>query len=445
MDQKPITLIVSDLHMGDGTPGDDFVDDADQFATFVRAQAASAEGQEGKIELVINGDFLELAQVLPDAYQGNSALYWCSESESMQKLKRVLAGHPNVFDALKEFQALKNQVTLFPGNHDVELHWPEVRKMLEQRVPGINIETNKITYERHDGRLHISHGHLFPSIDPANGFKNWQNPILTSINPPRLEMCAGTLFMVKFVNLMEAKYPFADNLSPATAIAGILLREKPFGFIAVAWMLTRFIAQHRAAFLSAKGKGIATGAQLLNAIQGNKALRQDIAALYGELLGRSGMTEADVKTELATEDDIAHLLEQLFRADPLLTRWTAVFDRAKPGTLSVGGSGSGTLSIVASNNTDALKGCIEIAKGRWNIGAQVVVLGHTHLPQTVGSGAQRYYNPGSWTRYVVDASKLKLKDLEDESKFPYQLNYVRVEDTGGQVLDSKMITVQKRP
>jgi hypothetical protein len=41
MYQKPLTLIVSDLHKGDGKPGDDFVDDNKQFSTFVNAQANS--------------------------------------------------------------------------------------------------------------------------------------------------------------------------------------------------------------------------------------------------------------------------------------------------------------------------------------------------------------------------------------------------------------------
>jgi len=44
MEKKRVTLIVSDLHMGDGSAGDDFVDDRHQFAEFVRAQAATPEG-----------------------------------------------------------------------------------------------------------------------------------------------------------------------------------------------------------------------------------------------------------------------------------------------------------------------------------------------------------------------------------------------------------------
>jgi UDP-2,3-diacylglucosamine pyrophosphatase LpxH len=444
MDQKQVTLIVSDLHMGDGSAGDDFVDDQQQFANFVRAQAATAEGRAGRIELIINGDFLEMVQVLPEAYQGDGSLYWCSESESVRKLDRIVAGHPAVFDALKEFQLLKNQVTLFPGNHDVDLHWPAVRNKLQQRIPGINIEIDSITYKRYGGRLQIAHGHLFPTIDPANGFTNWQNPILTGANPPRLEMCPGTLFMIKFVNLMEAKYPFADNLSPVTALVGILAREDRWGLTALAWMLARFAVQHSVVFLSSAGKSVPVGKQLVDVIQDDKILRQNIAALYGELLGKPGVTEADVKRDLATEDAVAGLIEQLFRADPTLDKWPSVFGRAKPGISSSKKPGSGVLSIVQSGNTDARAGCITVAQGHWNAGAQVVVFGHTHLPQTEGSGAQRYYNPGSWTRYVESTSDMTLARLEDESKFPYQLNCVRVEDSGDKVLKSEMISVEKR-
>jgi UDP-2,3-diacylglucosamine pyrophosphatase LpxH len=445
MDQKRVTLIVSDLHMGDGTPGDDFVDDKNQFAKFVGEQAATEAGRNGQIELVINGDFLELVQVLPGAYKGNSSLYWCSESESLEKLDCILAGHPLVFDALKEFQALNNRVTLFPGNHDVDLHWPAVQKKLRARLPGVNIETDKVTYERYGGRLHISHGHLFETVDPANGFRNWKNPILNAVNPPRLEMCAGTLFVIKFVNLMEEKYPFADNLSPQTALIGVLAREDRWGLTALAWMLARFSARHRAEFLSAEADDTRVGAQLLNAIQGDEFLRGNISALYGELLGNAGMTESEVKKILSTEEAVANLIEQLFRADPSLGEWTRVFDGAKPGTSSADGSDSSTLSIIASGRTDARAGCITIAEGRWKVGAQVVVLGHTHLPQNEGTGARRYYNPGSWTRYVENASGLTLKELEDEGKFPYRLNCVRVEDNGGSILKSEMITADKTP
>src|SRR5262249_49575436 len=154
---------------------------------------------------------------------------WCSESESLAKLDCILAGHPKVFEALREFQTPHNRVTIFPGNHDVDLYWDRVQKKFREKAgDDVNIETREITYKRYGGRLHISHGHLFPSIDPANDFKHWRNPILAQpkdSDPKRLEMCPGTLFVVKFVNFLEAEYPFADNLHPEMDLARILARE----------------------------------------------------------------------------------------------------------------------------------------------------------------------------------------------------------------------------
>jgi predicted phosphodiesterase len=58
-------------------------------------------------------------------------------------------------------------------------------------------------------------------------------------------------------------------------------------------------------------------------------------------------------------------------------------------------------------------------------------MGHTHLPDDQPFDNGRYLNPGSWTRYL-DLEKhppLRLDDLRDEARFPYELNYVVVEAT----------------
>lgn len=70
-----------------------------------------------------------------------------------------------------------------------------------------------------------------------------------------------------------------------------------------------------------------------------------------------------------------------------------------------------------------------------------VVFGHTHQPDQVRfSAGGLYVNPGSWTRYVdLDhANTLTLDDLRREDKFPYQLNYVRVEESSTGELKAEM-------
>lgn len=257
-------------------------------------------------------------------------------------------------------------------------------------------------------------------------------------------MCPGTLFVVRFVNTLEAKYPFADNIYPETALAGILWREDRWGLKTVGWTLLRFAAQYHQAFLSSAPQ-TDIGPQLLNAIQGDPFLRGKIASVYRDALSEPAMTAAKVKETLESEDAIAAFVEQLLQADLFWEKWLAVLDMAQPGVSSIGGSGGDTLTIRKASNIDVRAECVKIATNKWNVGAQIVVFGHTHIPQTVEDGSHRYYNPGSWTRYVEDAESLTLAELKDEGRFPYKLNCIRVEDAGSDTLLSECICIDRFP
>jgi hypothetical protein len=109
MEDKPVTVVISDLHVGGGPSdkGDDHVYQNSQFVRFLRQLEESeraASGRSGGVELFINGDFLEFAQVKPRAYAIRSSRYWCSEKESLQKLEAIIKGHCNIFEALEQFQ-----------------------------------------------------------------------------------------------------------------------------------------------------------------------------------------------------------------------------------------------------------------------------------------------------------------------------------------------------
>jgi hypothetical protein len=80
---------------------------------------------------------------------------------------------------------------------------------------------------------------------------------------------------------------------------------------------------------------------------------------------------------------------------------------------------------------------------------EVVVFGHTHQPDEWRGSNNNwdggYFNPGSWTRYV-DLDKvqnLTLKDLEKEDDFPYQLNFIRVEQTPSGALRADKICFEE--
>ncbi|MGE3520560.1 MAG: hypothetical protein AB7J63_16575, partial [Vicinamibacterales bacterium] len=414
--QRPVTVVVSDLHMGAADAYDDFVDANGEFAAFIDELTESEDGRQGRIELLINGDFLELAQVNPDAYRLGSAEFWCSEGESLLKLTPVLDGHANVFQAISRFHAAKNQCTLFAGNHDVELYWPKVQAMLSARAGALRFELGKVWYSRYGGRLRLSHGHMF---DPANSFENWEHPFRQAHDGLRLEMCAGTMFMVKFVNWMEHEYPFADNIHPNWRLATILWKEAKDGLALAAWLFLRFAARHPGFTLSAeedvRGDVSRMGDWVVAHLRANEAFRVKVAELWNEVYDAS-IAPGEVAERIATSSAV-----EQFVADVIVCvspeRWLPVFDGVRPATLQIGRSGRW-------NSKESLRG---EATRQWADGAEIVTIGHTHEYDAISDGGKRYYNTGSWTRSLPwgKDKDLSLERLKDESWFPYNLLYLR--------------------
>ncbi|HSS18913.1 MAG TPA: metallophosphoesterase [Pyrinomonadaceae bacterium] len=435
MSDKPVTLIISDLHVGGGTqdPGDDHVYQNNQLRRFIEEVTNSADGKTGRVELFINGDFLEFAQVRPEVYTLGSSSYWCSESESMEKLNTIIAGHSDIFAALKDFQEHGNQLTLAAGNHDVDLYWGDVQKRLREVTGPVNFATGQDVFTRYDGKLVVGHGHY---LDPANSFDNWADPFaVTKKGELRLAMCPGTLFMVKFVNKLEERYKFSDNMKPVTALARVLIKEEKMGFVAAAWSLMSFIGRNPVSALSTDPadpvKAAAIGSRIVDELMTNPAFLARITNLYQTFIDPS-VTSDDVAGQLTTDKAVMDFINQLVvKADP--DKWVDAFDVLGATTL---GSSPNTLSILKAGmakDKDDLRNEAEQKMATSN--AEVVVFGHTHQPDewrgVDGKSEGGYFNPGSWTRYVdvTDMPKLKLADLENEQDFPYQLNFIRVEQT----------------
>jgi len=446
MEDKTVTLIISDLHVGGGEKdqGDDHVYDKQQLRRFVDEQAASPEGKKGDIELIINGDFLEFAQVESKVYTLGSAKYWCSETESLLKLKAITSGHTDIFEAFKRFQDAGNRLTIAAGNHDVDLYWPMVQKELRDVGGPIDFELGNIWYSRYQNQLRITHGHMF---DPANKFERWNDPIIRDAEGgvARLEMCPGTLFMVKFVNWLEENgYPFADNLKPVTALGRILWGESRLGLVTVGWMLMKFATRHPKIAAGIREMNEEVGKKLVERIQFDDAFAAEVTRLYQQVRDSSATVET-VQLNLNNEEALFQFLIELM---PLIEPrdWMPVFDKVKlGGSLSIGSS-AGTLAIKEGNKVDK-EFLWQKAEEQFLLdgGTQIIVMGHTHQPderrsQTGGV----YYNPGSWTRYV-DYEKnpnLTLADLTNEKDFNYELKFVRVEQLNDKSVISEQITFE---
>jgi UDP-2,3-diacylglucosamine pyrophosphatase LpxH len=434
MSDKLVTLIVSDLHVGGGPadPGDDHVFHDHQFVRFLRDQAATSAGRQGEIELFVNGDFLEFAQTDPQAFQIASQDCWCTQLQSLRKLETMIKGHPEIFAALKAFQRSGNIVTLASGNHDVDMYWPGVQARIRAEAgSSVRFEAGREWVDRHGGMLQITHGHM---EDVANRFSNWARPVVTSaFGVECLEMCPGTLFMVKFVNGLEATYPFADNLLPVSRLASVLLRDDVAGFASVGWMFLMLVATMSKLKLSAQGDEVSR--RLLARFGGS---REDARELL-ELLGRHGLdrhAERVVQGRLSAESMAEIMRDLLGRIE--MSRWLELFGPSRGVVL--GRDGVTLSSIARASFVDVKNGLFEAARKRGRqTNARVVVAGHTHQPdeRELGDGAQ-YYNPGSWTRFLEleRDQRVTLEMLRDERRYPYRLNFVRVERHGDTLASS---------
>ena len=446
MEDKTVTLIISDLHVGGGEKdkGDDHVYDKQQLRRFVDEQTQTPEGKKGDVELIINGDFLEFAQVRSDVYQLGSAKYWCSEAESQVKLNAITTGHPEIFEAFKRFQESGNRLTIAAGNHDVDLYWPLIQQELRDVGGPINFELGDVWYSRYGNQLRITHGHMF---DPANKFERWNDPIIrdASGGVARLEMCPGTLFMVKFVNWLEENgFPFADNLKPVTALGNILWGEDRLGYLLVGWMLVRFASRHPKTAAGIKQTNEEIGRKLVEKIKFDRAFAEQVTKLYQQVRDPAATVET-VRLNLDNEDALFDFfIEMMPRVDPKV--WLPLFDKFKlGGAFSINNPGS-TFAIKEGNKVDK-EFLWEKAKEQFllDAGTQIIVMGHTHQPderrsQTGGV----YYNPGSWTRFVdyEKNPKLTLADLATEANFNYELKYVRVEQLNDKRVVSEQITFE---
>lgn len=222
-------IVISDLHLGMGqrdgrwSPLEDF-----RFPAIFRSFLESV-GKSGNTDLIIDGDFIDFWQVLPQLDEIRLPQLGSTEGESLAKLEAALIQHRQTFADLKRFAEIgKNRLIIIPGNHDVDLFWPSIQRRLQRELAlPLNQKLFFTTSCYESQGVHIEHGHQY---DEANRFRNVNAPFVTDDNSVRrLETNWGTVFMSRFYNQVETERPFIDNLTPEVAgIAWALQNEFRF-------------------------------------------------------------------------------------------------------------------------------------------------------------------------------------------------------------------------
>lgn len=230
--RKKIKLVVSDLHIGRGrvlksgavNSLEEFYY-AEKFVEFIDYYS-SGEYKDHEIELILNGDILNLLQV---DFRGHY-LTVITESVSVEKLKYIVEGHPELFAKLKAFAAQEgNSLTYVVGNHDQGMFWPGARKFLNETL-GTTVRFRNIVYY-FDG-VHIEHGHMHEAanrMDPKKFFlkKNLPEPILN--------LSFGSHFFIEYVMKIKQKYPYIDKIRPLKRMIKWTFFNEPMFMLKGVW------------------------------------------------------------------------------------------------------------------------------------------------------------------------------------------------------------------
>jgi UDP-2,3-diacylglucosamine pyrophosphatase LpxH len=372
---NPTAVMISDLHVGD--PNNNELEDFDRDQDFTRLLLEVIPKRAGwPSTLILGGDFIDFPQVLPE--YGKHELgdkYGVTEDQSLQKINRVIEGHPGVFKAIEQYINKGGHVVVLPGNHDIDFHWPKVFEVFRNAVGGANAPRVSFIKEGaiDEQGVYIEHGNQY-SFD--NRFEHWSHPIITAPDGSvRLERPWGTLFMDMVYNGIEELYPFVNKVHPSTTLALIALRS----FNNKENVSVKVIAQLVAFFLT-KGKrfswGRLMGDQVITAPESNISVK-DVEDFVNEIDGGINVAR---RAEIVSETTRLLLLDEVISYENK--------DSPLPGLM-----GRDDESGMLKRQNELL------VSGR----VKLIAFGHTHVPVDGNSNppwgledSRRVFNTGSW-------------------------------------------------
>lgn len=446
---KKRIIVVSDWHLGGKSDKEDSKGKSVSRGKICRSEKwmnefiswleKESQSYDGKIELVINGDFIDF--LTPnDAYEPAE---WISNEDEIcrrlsfinRQIKEKLGESP--LDILKNFLLKPNcKLTLLLGNHDVELSLPKVRRELSSII-GANQGNFKLIYDGEAcvfGELLIEHGNRYDKwnvIDHSRLRQERSHRSRGLIVEEGLrekhffQPSAGTLLVIHALNVFLAECPFLNFVKPETG-AGIPLMiaiNPKFGeFFDRLFQLRPLVSRLWGGRLADSAKPASSGNLaasmemprnilslkeflntmldkddakhfLLNDETGNVGVRENFASLCGKIKTSTGELRELVDklfalVKIGASKDSEESLKKLRIALKCLAQDRS-FDPCY-------------------EESEYLHSAKTIAKEG---GFKVIVFGHTHLPKNIRfsspeKGDACYLNTGSWASVLKIPEKI---------------------------------------
>jgi hypothetical protein len=259
---------------------------------------------------------------------------------------------------------------------------------------------------------------------------------------PRLLECVGTRFLIKYLNSLDAEYPFVDNVKPFSKFLRMFLASTvhrdfgPIKALVAYWGFLRF-------FATTVGK---SPTDLLSSDQPPDKMLGRFRDRLGEMRRRDAESLATRMSQLGFDfngmplsfyigdnDRLQNVLDFLsINPEPL-----SELHGESSGLLSAGETGYLTLGGgYLTDETVALKTAAAkiIRQGL----ASAVVMGHTHEAVSADA-ALNYVNIGCWTRYLHEGINRRewswnLLKRSAYQSFPYELAYAELVSEGSDPL-----------
>ena len=193
-------FIISDVELGQKDIFDDFKDE-EALLNFI----AKITDEPGKNILIMNGDSFDFLKM---PYKGIFT-HHITEEISLWKTERIIDSYPKVFQALRKFLSRSpNKIHFNFGNHDFDLLWPGVQKLLQKCLGDDKKVTFGDYYENRE--IHVEHGHqvdYFYKIDP-------QKPFITYHKEKLLNLPIGSVAIIKYFIALKEQFPYEEKVYP---------------------------------------------------------------------------------------------------------------------------------------------------------------------------------------------------------------------------------------
>lgn len=458
--------VVSDLHIGEGLRNGVFGGTENFFADAAFARALDSFDEPDAV-LVLNGDIIDFLRMLriplsrdkkgelwgePAQRTDDFAVWWAllcglrgdsldtpvvaaditiddddrryglhsEETKSAWKLYAARFGHQPFFAALARWVASGRRLFLTRGNHDIEWHWPLVRRCLlwilaEELAEGrhVFIQAGRLGFDRaaydetvarvgaklaeiearvvfsaqkitFDGRVYIEHGNAYDRYSRVDG-----SPEVGSGPRKKLRLPVGSQFNRLLINQLELEFPWVDNVRPRENVLPRLMRERTGKALRLAFIdLPRLVGRLPWSYL----KDLLAFA-LVTAIP--------LVALAIYLFTRPSDPSSSTLGDVATT---AIQTCAAFAASALLPRLLTHFGLTEPTELFE----HARRCVQRENAAPAARAGRENDKSARAAKLDIVTFGHTHDPDVVIEDDVRYFNTGTWIP-IVETSATSLR------------------------------------